>query len=540
MSKVAHYLQEHLSGEVISSSDARRYFATDGSILQLAPSLVVYPRNENDIRKTARFSWQLAERGRAIPLIPRGAGSDKTGAAIGSGMILSFTAYMNNILELNSKSGDVIVEPGISLGKLQQTLNTHGRFLPSVPPSYEYETVGGSLGNNASGDKSLKYGSMLNYAKSLRVVLSNGEVIVTKRLSKRELSKKLGLSTFEGEIYRYVDATLEEHHDLVKHLERGTTKNNAGYNLLDVENKDGSFDLTPLIVGSQGTLGIITEAILSSEPFDPKTTLIMAGFDSIEHLQKAIEELRKLSELPNSIEFLDQYALNQISALNPNHLKGIIPHPTPAFLVLIEMNSANKKSLKKADKILSEYAVNHESSEDLEEQQKYIQVRHAINILNAHNEGLIHPVPLFDGAVPPERLREYLEGIYKMLSNSSTKPALWGHLGDANIFFQPKLNLGQVGDRQKVFRLIDEHTKLVLSLGGTISASAGDGRLKTPYLEMMYGSELYTLFKKLKNIFDPYSILNPGVKFGTGAEELKAIIRSDFSLNHLYNNIPRS
>src|SRR5579875_1882063 len=129
MSKVAHYLQEHLVGEVLDSTDARQYFSTDGSILQIPPALIVYPRNENDIRKTARFSWQLAERGRVIPLIPRGYGSDNSGAAIGGGMLIAFTAHLNRILELDTKNKRVVVEPGINYGKLQQALHTHGLFL---------------------------------------------------------------------------------------------------------------------------------------------------------------------------------------------------------------------------------------------------------------------------------------------------------------------------------------------------------------------------------------------------------------------------
>ena len=115
MSKVAHYLQEHLVGEVMTSTDARRYFATDGSILQLAPALIAYPRNENDVRKTCRFSWQLAERGRVIPITPRGAGTDQTGAALSSGILLVFPAHMNRILELDTKANTVTVEPGINL-----------------------------------------------------------------------------------------------------------------------------------------------------------------------------------------------------------------------------------------------------------------------------------------------------------------------------------------------------------------------------------------------------------------------------------------
>src|SRR3990167_5041036 len=127
--KAAHYLQEHLTGEVLTSVDARRYFSTDGSVFSLMPSLVVYPQNENDVRKAARFSWQLAERGRRIPITARGSGTDQSGGALGDGIMLVFPAHMNRILELDSKTGVVVIEPGINYGKLQQTLHTHSRFL---------------------------------------------------------------------------------------------------------------------------------------------------------------------------------------------------------------------------------------------------------------------------------------------------------------------------------------------------------------------------------------------------------------------------
>src|SRR5688572_4996216 len=135
MNKVAHYLQEHLIGEVMTSGDARNYFSTDASIFTLPPAIILYPRNENDVRKTARFTWQLAERGRVIPMTARGAGTDQSGAAIGSGIILAFPAHMNRILEFDNKSGDVTIEPGINYGKLQQALHTHNRFLPPFPAS---------------------------------------------------------------------------------------------------------------------------------------------------------------------------------------------------------------------------------------------------------------------------------------------------------------------------------------------------------------------------------------------------------------------
>lgn len=543
MSKVAHYLQEHLIGEIITSTDARRYFATDGSILQVAPALIVYPRAENDVRKTARFSWQLAERGRVIPITARGSGTNQTGAALSSGILLVFPAHMNRVLELDTKSHTVTVEPGINYGKLQQTLYTHGRFLPPYPPSLEYSTVGGAIADNASGEKSVKYGDTRAYVKSLRVVLANGEVIETKRLSKRELSKKLGLATFEGEIYRSVDTLLEEKHDLVENLARNVTRNNAGYDLRDIKHSDGSFDLTPLFVGSQGTLGIITEAVLSTEPHGPQTTLMLARFDSLQQTQDAILELRALSEPPSAIELVDEHVLQQVHNLNPNQLKDVFKPPFSPITLLVEFDGVDrkaKKPLKQAEKILNEYTVGYQAATDAEQQQLFWKVRQATSSLISHNEGLLQALPLFDAAVPPDRLREYLEGVYDLLSANGLKPAVWGHAGDGVLQLRPRLNLGQIGDRQKVFRLMDEFYKLVLRLGGTISATRGDGRLHTPYLESMYGNELYGLLQKVKQIFDPYGTLNPGVKFNTSIDDIKNIIRPDYSIDHLYDHLPRS
>ena len=543
MSKVAEYLQEHLVGEVITSTDARHYFSTDNSIVQLVPALIVYPRHENDIRKTARFSWQLAERGRTIPLTARGAGTDNTGAAIGGGMILVFPAHMNRILELNSKGKQVTVEPGLNFGKLQQALHTHGLFLPPYPPSLDYITLGGALANNMSGEKSVKYGDMRASVESLRVVLANGEAIETKRLHKRELNKKLGLATFEGEVYRSIDTLIEEQHPLIDNTSRGTVRNNAGYDLLDVKRSDGSFDLTPLMLGSQGTLGIITEATLKLASYNPKTTLFLARFDSVEQLQNAVLELRELEEKPSAIELINESALDQVQALNINLLKDVIEPPFPAFTVLVEFDGherAVKKSSKRTEKILGTYAQSFQVTAEPEEQLSYWKIRQVVNSLNAHNDGLIHAVPLFDGAVPVERLREYLEGLYELLTTNNVKPAIWGQVGEAILQVRPRLNLGQVGDRQKAFRLLEQYHKLILSLNGTISASGGEGRVHAPYLEQMYGEELLALNQKVKQILDPYGILNPGVKLGTNIDDLKAMIRSEYSLDHIYDHLPRS
>jgi FAD/FMN-containing dehydrogenase len=544
MSKIGHYLQQHLSGEVITTADARRYFSTDGSIFSIVPSAVLYPRNENDVRKTTRFTWQLAERGRIVPLTARGSGTDQSGGAIGSGLMMVFPAHMNRIVEFDGKSGVVTVEPGINYGKLQQTLQTHGRFLPPFPASLEYSTVGGAVANNASGENSVKYGDTRSYVRSLRVVLANGEVIETGRLPKKELNKKLGLATFEGEIYRSLDALIEENQDLIDRARLNVTKNTAGYELFDIKHRDGSFDLTPLMVGSQGTLGVITEITLDTEVHNPETTLILASFDNLKHAEQTVLELRKLSDIPSSIEMVDGRLLQLVDSLNPHHLKGIMEKPYPLVALLISFDNAErlqKKLVKQTHKILQKHALGYTLETELDKQEALWKVRHASAAISAHAEGGVKAVPIIeDGIVPVERFNEYIEQIYKMFDRNHLRAAVWGHAGDANLHLQPYLDLGQVGDRQKAFRVMDEYYNLVISLGGSTSGEHNDGRLRAPYLPRVYGPEMYAVFQKVKQIFDPYGTINPGVKVNVELADIKPLVRNEYSLDHLYDHLPRS
>ncbi len=545
MNKVAHYLQEHLTGEVMTGVDARRYFSTDASIFTVPPAMVVYPRNENDVRKTARFCWQLAERGRIIPITARGAGTDQSGAAIGTGVVMVFPAHMNRILELDGKTGDVTIEPGINYGKLQQALHTHNRFLPPFPASLEYSTVGGAIANNASGEKSIKYGSTRDFVKSLRTVLANGEIIEAHRLSKRELSKKLGLATFEGEVYRNLDTLIEENSELINSVNLDVTKNAAGYALADVKRKDGSFDLTPLLVGSQGTLGIITEAVLETEAHNPNSTLVVAFLDNLQLADEIVQELRQLPEMPSAIEMVDDHLLNFVQSHNPNQLSGVIDAPFPKIVLLIEFDTAadrtQKRLVKKTTKLLTKLEVPYQVESDQAKRDELWKIRHTAAAILSHSEGPAKPLPIIeDGVVPVSRFSEYLEKVYELFKKYNLQVAVWGHAGNANLHMQPFLDLSQVGDRQKVFRLIDEYYDMVIAMGGTTTGEHNDGRMRGPFLEKLYGPEVYELFTKVKQIFDPYGTLNAGVKVNVQLDDVKPLVRQEYNLAHFYQHMPRS
>jgi len=542
MSKVAHYLQEHLNGEVTDSLEVRRYFSTDASILQILPSVVVYPANENDVRKTARFSWQLAERGKILPITARGGGSDTSGAAIGNGIIMSFTAHMNRILTLDPKKEFVTVEPGITFGSLQQTLYTHGLFLPPYPVSSAYATVGGGIANNTLGEKSVKYGDLSRYVERLGVVLANGEVIETGPLTKRELNKKLGLTTFEGDIYRGIDALLEEIQPLLEQEKErlNTTHHRAGYNIFDVKKK-GTFDLTPLFLGSQGTLGIVTEATLQLVPHNPQAELAILSLNSLAELHDILPRL--LSLKPSICEMINKTAVYEISRLNPNQLNGILDNPAADIHLIIEFDDkkegAQKKSLKSLARLAERVGGYMRVADNHEEREKINKLRRAVATLFLETKGGAKAVPVAeDVAVPLDRLTDFLHKAIDIYASARIKPAVWGHAGDGVVRMHPILDIGQVGDRQRLFKVSDAIYNTALAMNGSLSASAGDGRIRAPYMGHVYSKEMLRAMMTVKKIFDPVGIMNRGVKTAT-AQEVKNMLRAEYS-HPRHEHLPHS
>lgn len=546
MNKIAAYLQEHVSGEVLTSVEARRYFSTDASVLTMQPGLIVYPRNTGDMRKVARFCWQLAEKGHRLPITARGRGTDLGGAAIGKGILTVFPAHMNRILELDTKQRLVRLQPGMTFRSLQDVLQTHGLFLPPYPASYDYSSVGGAIANNSAGEKSIKYGSMRDYVRNLEVVLANGDIIQTKRLNKRELNRKKGQTNFEGELYRQLDGLITDNWDMLqeyKQSKASISKNSSGYALADVKQKDGSFDLTPLLVGSQGTLGVVTEAILSLETHMPTTTLVVIECHDIDAAEAVIEKVLPLG--PSALEMVDGNLLTSLSRSHPALLKGVIEAPYPDIVLLAEFNDVNRRKqtakAKRLPRLLKGAAASVKISENFEEQETLWSIRRSAAAVMAHVEGGKSAVPVIeDGIVPRDKFKLLLAGLYALLKKYHLEVAVWGHAGDANLHVQPMMDLSQTGDRQKAFKLMDEYHKLVIKLGGTMSAEHNDGRLRTPYLEAQHGKEIYGLFAETKKIFDPHGILNPGVKFDTTPHELVTHLRNHYSVDHLHDYLPYS
>jgi len=544
VNKVAHYLQQHLGGEILTSSDVLDYFSTDESILQLRPQLVVYPRSESDIRKTTRFTWQLAEKGRVVPVTARGMGTDQTGASLGAGIIVALPAHMNRVIEFDSKTGVISVEAGMSLDKLQQVLHTHGRFLPPISSVNKYATVGGAIGNNDTGRHSYKYGPMHEFVRSLRVVLANGELIETGRLSKRELNKKLGLASFEGEIYRSLDKLIEESQATVEDTSRVTDITSAGYNISAVKHKDGSFDLTPLFLGSQGTLGVVTEVTFETAPHNPVTDYMVVGFADRSQGWRAVAEINALKEGPSSVDFIDMSLINMLQHVNPGVLKPL-EGGVPAMLLFIDIDNdstrGTKKVRKKITKLLDAYESEIVTPKD-EEKHKWERLRDGASTFLTHNDNKKQAVPVLDDAyVPIDRMNEFFNEVHGLLQAAALPDyAAWGQAGNGMVHIAPLLDITSVGDRQKLFKVMNAFYGYVCKIGGSIAGEYAEGRMRGIFADKQFSPQALEMFMHLKHVFDPNNTLNPGVKVGAKFEDIKTMIRDNYRLDHQYNHLPRS
>jgi FAD/FMN-containing dehydrogenase len=445
-------LQSQLLGSVTDKPEVLEYFSTDSSLFQITPLAVIYPQNTADVRKTVQFVAERAAAGKELSLVGRGKGSDQSGGAVGEGMQVVFPAHMSKLLRLDRDT--VTVQPGILFKTLQQTLHTHGRWIPAYPASLDYSTIGGAVAQDASGEKSVKYGPMRDYVKGLKVILSDGSLIETHRLGGRELSRKKGLSTLEGEIYRKVDSLLLDHEALIKKHTLRTSKNAAGYALSKVRHKDGSFDLSQVFIGSQGTLGLITEITLKTLPYNPRTTLVAGYFDTSEALGAAVTKLRALG--PCAMEMVDRNLLDFVQNNYPGELTDLLPESSPKAVLLIEFDDTSQLTQKvksgRAQRILSKHASSSRLSTDPVEQVALWKIRRSVSSWMWQADSSKPALPFVnDGIVPPDRLTAFLDKTYKLLAKHDLDAAIWGHAGDAHIHLQPRLDLSKKKDVDKLF-----------------------------------------------------------------------------------------
>ncbi len=539
MSSPIRELSKILHGEVSTSERSRSFFSTDGSIFKVIPKAVIYPKNDEDVINTIKvLNWSAQEKNK-ISLTARGKGTDQGGGALGNGAMLVFPVHMKGLVDMTKTT--VTVQPGMIYSHLQGILQSHWRFLPPYPASIDFCTLGGAVANNAAGEKTIKYGATRHWVKGLKVVLSNGDVINTERLNKKQLRKKKEQPDFEGHIYREVDRLLIENHALLQKTKPRVSKNSTGYDLWDIKGKDGSFDLSQLFIGSQGTLGVVTEITFYTAPFNPQTSLLVGYFDDLEKAEEAVRMILPLK--PSAAEMVDIHTLEFMRDHKPEMLHGLDINNLPKLIVLIEFDDIktrdrNKKS-KLCWKILNKHSLMTRKSEKPAEQDRLWRIRRGAAAVIWTHPGSKKALPIIeDGIVPIEKMSQYLQGAYELFKKYNIKIATWGHAGNANMHMQPFLDLANMRDRAKIFNLTDDYYKMVIKLGGSTSAEHNDGIMRGPYLKDLFGAKVYSLFEEVKDIFDPLNFLNPDVKINITKQDAMIKMRKEYSMRQLYEHLP--
>ena len=525
MSKVATYLRGHLAGEVDFRTDLRAARARDAGILAIAPEMVVSPRNTSDIRKTARFSWQLSERGHALPLVARGAGYGINGGAVGRGAQISLAAHMNTIFEYDSKQRLARLQPGVTIQALQSALALQGTGVLALDGLDPRGTIGGAIADNAAGYLAGKYGSLAANVSQLEVVLANGDVLQTGKISKRELSRKKGQQDLEGDIYRGVETILEDYADEISTIHE---RDQTGYNsIARVRDRDGSIDLTPLFIGSQGTLGIISEMILRVDFRSQHLDTAALVFASADTARDMLDELRRFA--PAFVKYFDAALVRravQVGYKAPWFQE--VGGKAPQAVILVGFDDFNARARAKGKKKLEKLCGSVADVSLVLDDDARASLLTLLDVARystlPDRAGVGVPPLLSDWFVPPERFEDFTKALTALANKLRVElPIAVDGLTEL-VSAYPLAPIAQASDRQKLMRLFDETARLVHQYGGAIVGQHSEGRLLSRFAYECIGARRVDMYRAIRKLFDPLGTLNPGVKQLNDVRQLAGMI----------------
>lgn len=511
---IASDLRGLVSCEVLDEEWQRTLYAADASIYETLPLCVVIPRSEDDVVKTVRYAYE-----NRIPITARGGGTALAGQTIGNGITIDFSKYLNRVLEVNAEKSYVVVEPGINKSELDLHLKASDKFFPPDPSSSDFCTIGGMIANNSSGPHTVKYGSVIDYIISLKVALSNGEVIETKpvKIGGDEWRQITGADTLEAKIYRDLSKAVQENGSLIEERTPKVRKNCSGYRLERLLLHKDVFDLGSVFAASEGTLGVVLQAKLRVVDIPRFKGTAMLQFDTLEKMGKAVVKILKTK--PSAVELLDDHVVDLASSTHPEIRKDIA-EDAKAFL-LVEYDGSESRDVEEGLKRLDGTIVKKSGlvlkagfAYDPSTAEKFWALRKKSlpYVMKLRREGR-RPTPFIeDVVVQPEQLASFIEKLYEIYRKYGVEGVVYGHAGDGQLHTRPLLNLKKEEDLDLMGKIADEVFQIVIESGGSITGEHGDGLVRGRYVQKMFGDDLYRIFKETKHTFDPEGILNPGRK----------------------------
>lgn len=534
-------IRQFFKGDINDDEKTLEAYSRDASLFEVRPELIVYPKDSEDLKNLVKWMGEKPDRS----LTMRAAGSDMTGGPLNESVIADVTRYMNKIGEVTEE--EVVVEPGAFYRDFEKKTLGKNLILPCYPASKNLCALGGMIANNCGGERTLRYGKMEDYVLESKVILSDGNEYEVKPLSKETLDSKMAQGDFEGHIYNKIYNLIINNKQLIDGAKPNVSKNSAGYYLWNIY-QNNIFDLNKLIVGSQGTLGIVTEAKIKLVPEKKHHDMVVLFFKSWAKLPEVVKVI--LPEYPESLEAFDDETLKlglkfmpEIArrtgstllsfALKfiPEVLVGLKMRGLPKLIILAEVSENSEEEVKnKVQSIIKAVQPFHIWSrvieKDSEEEKFWIMRRESFNLLREHVKGKRTAPFVEDFCIPVEHVPEFLPKALEILKDAGIKANIAGHAGNGNFHIIPLMDLREESERAKILTVADKFYDLVAGYKGSITGEHNDGIIRTPFLGKMYSPEILELFKRTKEIFDPKNIFNPGKK-----------VPSTDSLKYLENHI---
>jgi FAD/FMN-containing dehydrogenase len=537
----ADEIKKFFHGDVAVDDATLTKFSRDYSLFKVRPQVVVFPKDVDDVKNLVKFVAAKKAAGENVSLTGRSAGTDMTGGPLNQGIIVSFTKYFNHIVEIDADEAKV--QPGVYFRDFEKALAEKGLLYPPYPASKDLAALGGMVNNNSGGEKTLAYGKTEDYVRAVKIVLGDGEEHTLWPLSDDALKAKLAEAGFEGDLYRKLYKLIEDNYDVIKAAKPDVSKNSAGYYLWNAwDRATGVFDITKLIVGSQGTLGLLTEAKLKLVPLKKHSRLCVVFLKDLAPVADLVEAV--LPFHPESIESYDDKTMQVavrlwrqvIGSMKGNvitlglqflpEMWMVLRGGMPKMIMLVELcgndgGELNAELVKLGD-VVKEFAKTHAGIQVLElktekEEQKYWTIRRQSFALLHNNTTGKDTAPFIDDfIVKPEYMAEVLPKVNAILDKYKDDLiyTIAGHPGNGNFHIIPLMDLKDPRVRALIPTISEEVYQLIFKYKGSITAEHNDGLIRTPYLEEMYGSKIEELFIETKKIFDPLNIFNPGKKVG--------------------------
>ena len=511
--KLAHlvgHLRKHVDGEVRFDDTTRRLYSTDASIYQVMPTGVVLPRTEQALIAALQICLETH-----TPVVARGAGTSLSGQSVGPGVVIDCSRYLNAIGPFDPVGRTVRVQPGVVLDQLNRHLAAHDlQFGPDVATANR-ATVGGMVGNNSAGARSVVYGMTAHHVRSLSAILTDGNVADFRDLSAADWDRKTSGQSLEALAYRTVEGVLTANRDEIRRRFPNIVRRVSGYNLADCGSPPRRHSLIPLLVGSEGTLAFTTGAELSLVPRPKYRGLLVPHFNSLRAALDAVAAC--LEYRPSAVELIDSLLLTL--ARKQRSLKNTMAavEGQPAALLMVEFSGDDEGEVRSR---VSRLRDRLREVPGLTAAVPALDpaLRDPLWHMRSAAAPLVYGIPgdrkpiafVEDCAVDPARMPEFATRFRELLSRHGTDGAFYGHASVGCLHIRPMLDLKDPADVTRMRRITEEVTGLVREFGGSLSGEHGDGLARSEWNKVLFGPQVYEAFRQVKRAFDPDDLFNPG------------------------------